>query len=777
MKKIIYCLILLSSSTYVQAQQTLDLPYSKNDFSIITDDGVTSIATSLKDRRVCGDSLSPDLPYFFYRIPLQQGQENVSVEVSYTDSLLCDKIVMVSNPRPSIRNEITQDKTCEIATKSVTSPLHFAGVKYQNDRGYLLLKVTPFLYDINLRTLRFVKNVHITFHGIPAGQDISPVSIHEALNTSAILRNTPEIPNDRTGNDTIDYLIITSNSLASSFNQLAQWKRRKCLRTKIVTLDSIYSKYPQFIYAQSKIKAYIMDYASPTRKKWVLLGGDDSVVPAKLCFVRDLSSSVLGDTTPSDWYYSCDEDDPFYSWDNNLNGKAGEVGDSLDYIPCVYLSRLPVRTAQQIEDYTEKLINYENGVNIHKNMLLAGYQLKANTPSGKSDSQYLNEKIYDEFVGSYWNGELKKLFDTGSSYQFTINGDNLNSVIDSCFNVIHEISHGDTVSWLVAANSSQHYTNSHAAAQINTPGSVVVTGACSTNAFDYEPCLSESFLRNPDGGALAYFGSSRPSAGGESRAIGDSIPILWVDQYNGHFLQYLYAGTPVTHSHSIAAIATEAKTTVYNEFGDEDLDINTLYHDHLLSMNIMGDPEMPVWTDSIHSFTSVNGTSQGPYLIHSTSGGILDVISPVDSCTIAVLDEHGTRQVAYNTNGATFYGLDGSTYVAIMKHNYIPYLITTTVRNIGIIGPIIHATQSGGGLDIYIEAIIENAERESLINVERAASEWQLTITNMITGNTKVSQAVKGNSIHVSTSGWTSGIYGIQVNKNGSIASTKVFIK
>lgn len=112
-----------------------------------------------------------------------------------------------------------------------------------------------------------------------------------------------------------------------------------------------------------------------------------------------------------------------------------------------------------------------------------------------------------------------------------------------------------------------------------------------------------------------------------------------------------------------------------------------------------------------------------------------------------------------------------------MKHNYIPYLITTIVRNNGIIGPIIHATQSGGGLDIYIEDVVDNAERESLLNSERKAREWQLTITNVTTGIRRVSQTVEGNSIHVSTSGWTSGIYGVQVNKNGNIASTKVYIQ
>lgn len=69
------------------------------------------------------------------------------------------------------------------------------------------------------------------------------------------------------GNDTIDYLIITNNSLAASFNDLVEWKRKKCLRSKIVTIEQLDTLYPQLSNTKTRIKAYILDYASPTKKK------------------------------------------------------------------------------------------------------------------------------------------------------------------------------------------------------------------------------------------------------------------------------------------------------------------------------------------------------------------------------------------------------------------------------------------------------------------------------------------------------------------------------
>ena len=120
-------------SVSAQAQQSLDISFSMNDFKVITNDGLSAIITTLKERRVCGDSISPDLPYFFYRIPLQQGQENVSVNVSFTDSLLSENINIVSNPKPSTRNgKSPKEDFNRIATRSVESPLHYSGIKYQN---------------------------------------------------------------------------------------------------------------------------------------------------------------------------------------------------------------------------------------------------------------------------------------------------------------------------------------------------------------------------------------------------------------------------------------------------------------------------------------------------------------------------------------------------------------------------------------------------------------------------------------------------------------------
>lgn len=287
MKRFIFYLVLLHNTTFVLAQTSIDFSYNLNDFSFITNDGVTSILTNLKDRKVCGDSIAPNLPFFFYRIPIQQNIQDASISVTFNDSILLDHVSIEANPLPLPRNRLKNKQFKKrLATRSVLTPIHNSGIKNQCGGSYLLLKATPFLYNAVTGQLSFIKNIHITFPSIRPEQHVRTTSISDALaSTKSSYRFNGNHRNTE-DSDTIDYLIITSSSLASAFEQLALWKNRKCLRTEIITLDTIYSRYPQYSNAQAKIKACIMDYASPTRKKWVLLGGDDSVVPAKYCLYQ-----------------------------------------------------------------------------------------------------------------------------------------------------------------------------------------------------------------------------------------------------------------------------------------------------------------------------------------------------------------------------------------------------------------------------------------------------------------------------------------------------------
>ena len=189
--------------------------------------------------------------------------------------------------------------------------------------------------------------------------------------------------------------------------------------------------------------------------------------------------------------------------------------------------------------------------------------------------------------------------------------------------------------------------------------------ACHTNYFDShsrEPCLSEAFIRHPNG-AICYFGSSRsgwgsPNANPSYITLGPSVSI------NGVFFRSLFRDK-IVH---FAEIAANAKLSAISLSG---------YHGSnrwlQFSLNPIGDPELPIYTDNPVSFTGVTVTKTGNNLNVSTNG--------VDSCTIAVTSASDYGETYYNVldnvSSGIFQDAPASYFVVVTKHNYVPYVYSS----------------------------------------------------------------------------------------------------
>lgn len=118
------------------------------------------------------------------------------------------------------------------------------------------------------------------------------------------------------------YLIITNDALSYNFMRLLNWKRQKGVNpTYLVTTSEIDSNYPGE-NLQIKIKECIYDYYKNMRVKYVLLGGDDTVIPTMYCYTKvETNAGVDGEChdMPSDLFYAC-LDRSNFNWDANQNG-------------------------------------------------------------------------------------------------------------------------------------------------------------------------------------------------------------------------------------------------------------------------------------------------------------------------------------------------------------------------------------------------------------------------------------------------------------------------
>ncbi len=158
-------------------------------------------------------------------------------------------------------------------------------------------------------------------------------------------------------NSPVEYLIITSEKLKPYYEPLAEWKRQKGINAKIVTTEYIYSNYGG-IDNQEKIRNYIIDMYNQGELKWVILGGDENIIPLRYCYYYNTN------TPPSDPYYlmPCDlyYEDLDGDWEVDGDGIWGEpTHDNPDIYSEAPVGRIPFKNSEDTQALIKKIINYE----------------------------------------------------------------------------------------------------------------------------------------------------------------------------------------------------------------------------------------------------------------------------------------------------------------------------------------------------------------------------------------------------------------------------------
>jgi len=148
-----------------------------------------------------------------------------------------------------------------------------------------------------------------------------------------------------------DMILITSTARAANFQPFVDWKTRRGIKTLVMRTESIYSRYTGRDNPE-KIRNCVKDYWQNHGLKWVLLGGDDQIVPVRTC---RLTVEGNEEDIATDMYYA----DLEYSWDSNSNGVFGEMGDSVDLFYDVFIGRAPVDNASHVATFFAKDTMYE----------------------------------------------------------------------------------------------------------------------------------------------------------------------------------------------------------------------------------------------------------------------------------------------------------------------------------------------------------------------------------------------------------------------------------
>ena len=189
-----------------------------------------------------------------------------------------------------------------------------------------------------------------------------------------------------------DFMILCPEEYEDALEPLKSHKDRTGISTRIVTLESLVSSYPNmgdapFVDEPERIKYAIYDHFNTYGIQYVMLVGDCNVFPVRFILgeLDDWSSKAADSSTtpyveniwePTDFYYAdiLDASGGFADWDRDGNerfceiwrgtsgdepGDPGINWDEIDYHPDVYLARVPADSVEEVQNYVTKIIRYE----------------------------------------------------------------------------------------------------------------------------------------------------------------------------------------------------------------------------------------------------------------------------------------------------------------------------------------------------------------------------------------------------------------------------------
>jgi hypothetical protein len=483
-------------------------------------------------------------------------------------------------------------------------------------RGYCFVSVrlNPVRYKPAARELYLATNLVLTVtYAAPDGAGLRSLStatrapfpeiVAELVaNPKAMAEFAPASLRADLPSGAVDYLIITTAALSNSFQTLASHRANfNGLTTRVLTTEYITGAYSGLrpdggTDSQTSIRNCISNYVAAQGTLYVVLGGDNTIVPDRDCYVTCSGYTESG--MPTDLYYAGLNG----TWDENANGVYGEAPAEGDLAADVIVARVPVRTEAQASAYIQKLRSYElttASASIRGKLVMLGDTLwnsytgdsrpsdavndgllgfRSHSPV--SDAEIWLRRLFRDSVQPNWTPTVMRLFtDTLTSWDGGTPGDYLQSAanVSTRFNegwhVVFFNTHGSTTSWGLESGS---FTTGNAAALTNRTA-MIYTMACLTGGFDLaEPSLSEAFLRNAAGGALMYLGCSRYGWGSPGSLYGGPSC-----DFNREYVRQVYQLKRPT----VGRAFVEHKAAYISSSG-----INGAYRWIQFGLNLQGDP-------------------------------------------------------------------------------------------------------------------------------------------------------------------------------------------
>ena len=303
-----------------------------------------------------------------------------------------------------------------------------------------------------------------------------------------------------------DLLILTDKDFIWSFRPLKIYHEANGIKTLVKSVREIGN--PE---SPMDIRNYIKDAYLQYGIDYVLLGGDDDIVPAPQLWVsgydEDKTTEYYETMMPSDLFYACLDGPYNYDGDDKWGEPHdGENGADVDLMAEVYVGRACVGNEEEASNFVTKTIGYmssqTNGY--LKSIVMAAEELDSATYG----AEYMDELIDQSSHSGYKTGGIPsekftvtKLYDRDwpdGNWQNT-------ELINHINNGVHIINHLGHSNYQYALKMGPEDIDSFT----NEKYCFIYSQGCNAGGFDTDDCMAETLTVKSEYGAFAVIMNAR----------------------------------------------------------------------------------------------------------------------------------------------------------------------------------------------------------------------------------------------------------------------------
>jgi len=392
---------LVSAVSEFQANENrIVLEYEFDEPAIVTDAHTEYDFVLIKDLKTYKRTGTPIIPVRTVTVLIPFGKEVLDTRVIPVKKYELPGTYLLppaQEPYPLNYNGTVVPTEPDAAIYSETTPwpgAYYEQVTSQSKRGYKLFVVNlfPLQYIPSIGQISYAGKLRleIDLKDESASGVLRPSATVEAkllakIDNPAVLKTyseidcTPEIldqPASLPPGGPYKYVIITNAALEGApsplnFQALRDAKIAHGMTATIVTTEWIYANYDGTKPSggsdnQTRIRNFLIDAYQGWGTEYVLLGGTDTVIPARMFLVDSFAGEI--DIMPVDMYYGCVEP-AACTFDSDADGYYGEPcdgvgGGDVDLIAEIYVGRAAVKNFTELESFIRKTLDYDSTNNI-----------------------------------------------------------------------------------------------------------------------------------------------------------------------------------------------------------------------------------------------------------------------------------------------------------------------------------------------------------------------------------------------------------------------------